>query len=106
MKAIILAGALFALALTACNKEDSITTPSTAFSASNASDMYTETALPVQTTVTHYVNANIGGYLEALPAHYQNHPKKRFPVIIFLNGSGSMGDGSKSSLGVEDNIAI
>lgn len=107
MKAIIFAVALFALALTSCNKEDSMTTPlTTALAASDVSEMYTENALPVQTSITHYINANIGGYLEALPAHYNNHPKTRFPVIIFLNGSGSLGNGSKSSLGVEDNIAI
>lgn len=104
MKAITFALALFAIALTnSCKKEDTFTTPVTA---SNVSEMYTETGLPVQTSITHNVNSNIGGYLEALPAHYSDHPKKRFPLIIFLNGSGSLGDGSKSSLGVEDNIAI
>jgi predicted peptidase len=92
----------FAL-LNSCKKENSLPV---ALNASDVSDMYTETALPVQVTKTHYVNANIGGYLEALPAHYADHPKKRFPVIFFLNGSGSLGDGSKTSLAVEDNIAI
>jgi predicted peptidase len=104
MKTIVPALAIFAIAIsTSCKKENSVPVSLTA---SNVSDMYTETGLPVQISKTHFVDANIGGYLEALPAHYANHPKKKFPLIIFLNGSGSLGDGSKSALTIEDNIAI
>lgn len=104
MKIIVPALAIFAIvSLASCKKESSIPVSVTA---SNVSDMYTETGLPVQIPVTQYVDDNIGGYLEALPAHYKNHPKKRFPLIIFLNGSGSLGSGSKSALDMEDNIAI
>jgi predicted peptidase len=103
-KTIALATACFAVALFNCCKKENISP--FALSSFSVSDMYTETALPVQKPVTHYVNANIGGYLEALPAHYSDHPKKKYPVIFFLNGSGSLGDGSKLSLTVEDNIAI
>src|SRR5206468_5970830 len=103
---LIATWAFFALALlNSCKKEDTAPAP-VALTASSVSDMYTETALPVQTSITHSVDANIGGYLEALPAHYAAHPYKKFPVIIFLNGAGSLGTGSKSSLTVEDNIAI
>ena len=103
-KTIVLAAACLAVALlNSCKKED---VSPVAVSASSLSDMYTETALPVQKSITQNVDANIGGYLEALPAHYSDHPKKKYPVIFFLNGSGSLGDGSKSSLTVEDNIAI
>ncbi len=105
MKTTLVAiGAFFAFALlSSCKKEETLPV---AIAAADVSDMYTESGLPVQTSITHYVNANINGYLQALPAHYKDHPKKRFPVIFFLNGSGSLGDGSKSSLLVEDNIAI
>lgn len=87
-----------------CKKDNSVPVALTA--SSNTSDMYTETGLTVQTPITHKIDTNIGGYLEALPKHYADHPKKRFPIIIFLNGSGSVGDGSQLSLQVEDNIAI
>lgn len=102
----VLATACLVIALfNACKKED-VTPVAVNADSPDVSDMYTETALPVQKSVTRYVDANIGGYLEALPAHYSDHPKKKYPIIFFLNGSGSMGDGSKSSLTVEDNIAI
>ena len=60
--------------------------------------MYTETGLTVQTPITHNVNANIGGYLEALPAHYATILTKRYPLIIFLHGQGELGNGSISDL--------
>lgn len=94
---------LMVFVFSSCKKED--VTP-VASSAVNSSDMYTETGLCVQTPITHKIDGNIGGYLEALPAHYAEHPGMKYPVIIFLNGSGSVGDGSQTALQVEDNIAI
>ncbi len=79
-----------------CQKENPLT--STALNASSEDDMYTETLSMVQTPVSHNINANIGGYLEALPAHYANHRFKRYPVIIFLHGVGELGTGSESQL--------
>jgi predicted peptidase len=85
-----------------CTKESALT--SNAVTASDESDIYTETGLTVQTPITYNVNANIGGYLEALPAHYANHPKKRYPLIIFLHGQGELGSGTTGDLAkVADN---
>lgn len=89
-----------------CTKENLAPVSASPVSASSIEDAYTETGLPVQTPITHKVDANIGGYLEALPAHYKDHPKKYYPVIIFLHGQGDLGDGSQSSLPNVANNAI
>ena len=104
MKSIVFALAIFAIAsLASCKKENSLPVPLTA---SNVSDMYTETGLPVQVSKTHFVDANIGGYLEALPAHYADHPNKHYPVIIYLHGQGELGNGTLSDLQRVSNNAI
>jgi predicted peptidase len=87
-----------------CTKEN--LTSATAINASSVEDSYTETGLTVQKPITHSVDANIGGYLEALPAHYNDHPKKHYPLIIFLHGQGQLGNGSQSSLPSVANNAI
>lgn len=84
------------LLATSCQKDSPLV--SNVVTASDQSDMYTETGLMVQTPVTQNVNANIGGYLEALPAHYADHRGKHYPLIIFLHGQGDMGTGSVSDL--------
>ncbi len=87
-----------------CSKDStSISTPVTA---SSVEDMYTETSPMIQKPVTRTVNANIGGYLEAKPAHYLDHPKKNYPLIIFLHGQGEMGNGTSADLGKVANNAI
>ncbi len=96
MKTNFLIAAAIAVAVFNSCKKDNVISP--AVSASSVSDLYTETGLPVQTPITYAVDANIGGYLEALPAHYSSHPSLRYPVIIFLHGQGEMGNGSQSSL--------
>src|ERR1700684_3422082 len=86
---------LAAVFLVSCKKESS---DAISVSASSIGESYTETGLPVQKPVTYAVDANIGGYLEALPAHYTSHTTLRYPVIIFLHGQGEVGNGSQSSL--------
>ena len=86
---------LAAVSLFSCKKESA---DAISIGASSVDALYKETGLPVQTPITYNVDANIGGYLEALPAHYTSHPKLRFPVIIFLHGQGELGNGSQSSL--------
>ena len=51
-----------------------------------------ETDPPVQKAVTVAVNANIGGYLEALPARYDSTTKK-YPLLLCLHGVGELGNG-------------
>ncbi len=108
---LLIATAITAIALfNACSKEN--VTPadpnsiSVAANTSDVEDLYTETGLTKQKAITHTINSNIGGYLEALPAHYNDHPKKLYPVIIFLHGQGEMGDGSQKSLPIVADNAI
>ena len=61
-----------------------------------------ETKPPIQKAVTVSVNANIGGYQEALPARYDSTTKK-YPLLIFIHGVGELGNGS-SDLWLAANI--
>ena len=42
--------------------------------------------------------ANSGGYYEYLPTSYWNGANQSYPLLIFLQGIGEMGDGSPSQL--------
>ncbi|MGN6440273.1 MAG: PKD domain-containing protein, partial [Agriterribacter sp.] len=44
------------------------------------------------------VSASVGGYYESLPVNYSSEPDKKYPLLIFLHGSGEKGDGSPSAL--------
>ena len=96
-KNLIATAIIAAVFFNSCKKEN-LTPATTAVTASTVDDFYTETGLTVQKAITYPVDANTGGYLEALPAHYANHPKKLYPLIIFLNGIGELGNGSQASL--------
>lgn len=48
----------------------------------------------VQTPVSYNVDANIGGYLQALPSSYTTKLHKHYPLIIFLHGQGELGNGT------------
>jgi len=96
---ILLATVVCAVAFfSSCQKENASSPVSTAVTDSDESDMYTETLPMVQKPVSRTINSNIGGYLEALPAHYADHPLKRYALIIFMHGQGEMGTGSVSDL--------
>lgn len=100
----VAASLILILMLSSCKKED--VAPVALSSSSTTDDMYTETGLTKQTPITRTIDANIGGYLEALPAHYLSHPNKRFPVIFFLHGQGEEGNGSQSSLPIVADNAV
>src|SRR4051794_39332928 len=51
-----------------------------------------ETTPAIQTAVNVSVNPLIGGYYEALPAHYQQ-ATKTYPLLISLPGGGQSGNG-------------
>jgi predicted peptidase len=53
-----------------------------------------ETEPPVLTAITKRINNNIGGYYQALPAHYKETTFK-YPLLIFVHGAGQRGDGAK-----------
>lgn len=51
-----------------------------------------ETEPPVLKANTISVNDAIGGFYSGLPAHYKES-RKKYPLLIFLHGSGQIGDG-------------
>jgi predicted peptidase len=63
----------------------------------NQWDAVVETTKTIQKGITTNVNANIGGYLEALPSLYDS-TSKRYPLILFIHGVGELGNGSTQLL--------
>ena len=59
----------------------------------NTNNDVAETLPPVQTAVSTDVNANCAGFYKALPARYDSTTKK-YPLLVFLHGSGEMGNGT------------
>lgn len=59
----------------------------------SATNQIPETQPPVQKPVSVDVNANIGGYMEALPSRYDS-TKARYPLLLFLHGVGELGNGT------------
>ena len=53
-----------------------------------------ETLPAIQTPVNYRVDANIGGYLEALPNGYAHSGNQKYPLLIFLHGLGQLGNGT------------
>lgn len=58
-----------------------------------SSDAYIETQPPILSAVSKPINADIGGYYIALPAHYQESSKK-YPLLLFIHGGGQYGNGN------------
>jgi predicted peptidase len=56
-------------------------------------DQMVETKPPVLKPVTRNIGTNLGGYYVALPALYDSTTKK-YPVLVFIHGSGQFGDGA------------
>lgn len=52
-----------------------------------------ETAPPVQVAISQKITDNCFGFYRALPARYDSTTKK-YPLLIFLHGSGEMGNGT------------
>lgn len=69
---------------------------------SNPYNDIVETKAPIQKPVSVNVNANIGGYQEALPALYDSTSKK-YPLLLFVHGVGELGNGT-SELGSVTNV--
>ncbi len=44
------------------------------------------------------MNSNIPGFFEYLPEEYASNPTKEFPLMIFMHGLGTQGDGSTGVL--------
>jgi predicted peptidase len=113
MKNLFGYGALFACSLSlfvSCKKDDAVYADTSAKvsdvtgGTSNAPDpnAVAETRSAVQKPVTVSVSGGIGGYQEALPARYDSTTKK-YPLLIFIHGTGEMGDGN-ANLGLVANI--
>lgn len=56
-----------------------------------------ETRPPIQVAVQYDISANCAGFYRALPARYDSTSKK-YPLLIFLHGSGEKGNGSTTDL--------
>ena len=57
----------------------------------------TQTQTMVQKFIFKSGNDSCKGYLESLPVTYDSEPSKKFPLLIFMHGSGGTGDGSTSA---------
>lgn len=44
------------------------------------------------------IHPRIQGYVEALPTEFHNSPSKKYPLIIFVHGSGKIGTGTDTDL--------
>jgi predicted peptidase len=73
--------------LTACKKDTASN------NSSNANNDVPETLPAVQIAVNTNVDANIGGFYQALPARYDSTTKK-YPLLVFLHGVGELGNGT------------
>ena len=95
----VLASLLFS-----CKKETDPSLGQQRVNGTPSEDFYLENKLPVQKRITHKITGMVGGYLEALPASYAEHPEKYYPLIIYLHGKGGIGTGSYDDLkNVEEN---
>src|SRR6478735_8307260 len=81
-----------------CEKSMDTGTDQQRVNGTSSQDFYVEKSLPVQKRITRKINANIGGYLEALPASYNKHPDNKYPLIIYMHGKGGAGSGSYDDL--------
>jgi len=85
-----------AFLLVSCKKE--ITSITYSVVTSTSEDYYKESDFPVETCISKSISAQIGGYIEGLPASYSDHPNKKYPLLIYIHGTASRGDGSMNSL--------
>jgi poly(3-hydroxybutyrate) depolymerase len=74
----------FTLALASCKKDNDNDI---------SANIVPETSPAIQTAVSTDVNANIGGFYQALPARYDSTSKK-YPLLVFLHGVGELGNGT------------
>jgi len=93
-QAFIIASALM-IFLSACKKDvvapeeqqpEELATVSSADAANNVP----ETAPAVHTQVVTYVNNNVAGFYQSVPARY-NLTTKKYPLILFIHGIGELG---------------
>lgn len=82
-KRVLIACSFALFVFSACKKNLSI-------DSSSRVDNVVETALPVHSPVTAWVNDNCAGYYKAIPARYDSSDKK-YPMILFLHGIGELG---------------
>lgn len=99
--AIIIACSL--LSVTSCQK-DVVKTPDLQNEAiTTAEDTSSLLSIRGQKAVTANVDANIGGYLEALPFDYAISGSKKYPLLVFIHGIGELGNGTSDLWKVEKN---
>jgi len=102
----LLAAALLVCFLFSCKKSVDATTDAQAITGTSSVDNYQESSPPVQTMISKTVSNLIGGYVEALPASYAQHPEMKYPLIIYLHGKGGIGTGSLTDLKLIEGNAL
>ena len=95
-KQALLIASVMLIIFSSCQK-DVVKKEETVFESSlpttaNAANDVIETALPIHTPITTYVNGNCAGYYQTLPARY-NLTTKTYPLILFIHGIGELGTG-------------
>src|SRR4051812_45946828 len=92
----MLIAAVMLLIVSSCKKDviapEEVNFESDSATIANAANDVVETALPIHTPITTYVNANCAGYYQTLPARY-NLTTKAYPLMIFIHGIGELGTG-------------
>lgn len=71
------------------NKDEQSLTSQVSSDAITANDI-AETVAPAYTSVSTYINSNVSGFMQAVPARY-NLTTKKYPLIIFIHGIGELG---------------
>lgn len=84
---------LIATTVMSCNK-DAANSHQNQSSVSVSQQSNAVTGYQVQKSIYANVNANIGGYLEALPVNYLIKTDKHYPLLITLHGQGELGNGT------------
>jgi len=80
------------LYISSCKKEG-VSNNNNSGGDNNPANDVVETKPPVQTGITVNVDANIGGFMAALPARYDS-TTKRYPLLLFIHGIGELGNGA------------
>jgi predicted peptidase len=92
--------------MVSCKKSVDNTTDVQAVVSTSSVENYQEASPPVQKLISKNINNLIGGYVEALPASYADHPSTKYPLIIYLHGKGSIGNGTLDELKRVESNAI
>src|SRR5688572_21531268 len=78
------------LFLSSCQKDLTVPQEDSIQAETVSSDAIVETTPPIWTSVATYVNSNVAGYWQGVPAKY-SQTTSRYPLIVFIHGIGELG---------------